>query len=237
MLRYRQRYAAEKSFLSEQWSLDTLSIQVDNEKKLLYIVIPKAGSTAIKYEFIWKNLFGNNVPPEIAQKRNAILGYHFTKSLEPYKDYFKFTVVRDPYTRFLSAFFHVIHKGYRKDYNFEIIRSLGIEDWPDEIVNDPNEFLHNVTKEILNRNPHTALQTYLLPRDLKELDYIGQLENKEELGSTLSQMLNVDIRFDLQHFKGPVRDYYSVNINRKRFNQLFMEDYETLKRFYKPLTG
>jgi len=231
-----QRFAAAKLFSSQQWSLDTMVIQVDNDNKLLYLEIPKAGTTSIKRELFLKSLFGKSSPEEINSLTHIILGYQYATSLAPYKNYFKFTVVRDPYTRFMSAYFFGINKKHRKKY--DLLHLLGIENWPDEILNDPNQFIENIDKEILNKDPHTALQTHLLPKDLNELDYIGQLEKIEELGKKISNLANDNINFNLTHFKkGFIQDYYSFKIDAGKFNQIFMEDYETLNKFYKPLTN
>jgi len=158
-----------------------------------------------------------------------VLGYIHTETLEPYKDYFKFTVVRDPYKRFLSGFYGFLYNGK----NSFISKTMGISDYPEEIFSDPNIFLSHVNKEILNKNPHTALQTYLLPRDLNELDYIGQLEDMAQVESKLSHVLREKIQFGWEN-KGQGTNYYSKNIDIDRFNQIFMEDYETLRQFYAP---
>jgi tetratricopeptide (TPR) repeat protein len=232
-----QRFALEKSSFSPERTVNTISVQVDNKNKLLYVVIPKAGSTTVKHTLFFHPLFGNCDYPEILKEINHIIGWNYTTTLEPHKEYFKFTVVRDPYTRFMSAFFHLIHKDYRYRNNFHVIQSLGMEDWPDEIVTDPNKFLHHVDKGILNRDPHTALQSSILPKDLNELDYIGQLESMKETEETLSRILSIRVKFGhmMLGSKAPKIDYYSIRIDKKRFNQIFAEDYEILKDFYSPL--
>ncbi len=72
---------------------------------------------------------------------------------------------------------------------------------------------------------------------MHELDYIGQLENMKEVEEKLSQILNAEIKFDWIKTgnKGPSRDYCSIKIDPNRFNQIFAEDYQTLKDFYSPL--
>jgi hypothetical protein len=205
------------------------------EVKLLYVEIPRAGCTTIKYELFWKRKYGeldssHELQSILKRQMHDVLGYIHTETLEPYKDYFKFTVVRDPYTRFISGFYGFLHNAR----NSFISKTMGIQDYPDEIFSDPNTFLCNVNKEILNRNPHTALQTYLLPGDLNVLDYIGRLENMAEVENTLSHVLREKIQFGWEN-KGQGADYYSIRIDVDRFNQIFMEDYETLNAYYSPL--
>lgn len=226
-----QRFAPEQSSLTKQWAPHRMGFLVDNEKKVFYLAIHKAGSSSIKHELFFKPLFGNYDYSGVINEINYILGYNYTTTLAPYKDFFKFAIVRDPYTRFMSAYFMGIHKQCRWKYDF--LEKLGIEDWPEEILNDPNKFIDTVDKEILNRDPHTALQSYLLPKDLRELDYIGKLENLEEVEQRLSEVLGRKVKF-LQAQKGRGKDYYSIDVDPDRFNQVFAEDYEIFKDFYKP---
>jgi tetratricopeptide (TPR) repeat protein len=227
-----QRLAPEQSSLYKEWAPHRMEFLVDNENKVFYLSIRKVASSSIKHELFFKPLFGNYDYSKIVYEINYILGYSYTTTLEPYKDFFKFAVIRNPYTRFMSSYFMGIHKQRRWEYN--LLENLGIEDWPEEILNDPNKFINSIDKEILNRDPHTALQTYLLPADLNKLDYVGKVENLEEVAQRLSEVLCRKIKF-LPVQKGRDIDYSSLEIDVDRFNQIFAEDYETLKDFYSPL--
>jgi len=208
--------------------------RVNHIKKLLYVEIPKAGCTTIDYELFWKPLFGDNQPREITCRFQEILGSKCTfhlNDLTSFKDYFKFTVVRDPYTRFMSAFYFILHNNRLSP----IVQSLGISHWTDDIFGDPNIFIHRVNKSILNRNPHTALQTILLPKNLTDLDYIGQLEDMDSVEKCLSQVLSEKIQFGWWKKQREANNYYPLKIDAEKFNDIFMEDYETLGKFYQPL--
>jgi tetratricopeptide (TPR) repeat protein len=213
-----------------RWTPNKLIVHVDQERKLLYLAVPKAGYTTIKHALFWKPLFGNRTPQEIMTRMHDILGYSHVRALDQYKDYFKFTVIRDPYRRFMSGFYGFVYKKR----NSVLSKDLGISDYPESIFSDPNAFIHKVNREILNRNPHTALQTYLLPETLFALDYVAQLENIEELEKKLSHILMEKIKFDWLH-RGKGIDYYAINMDTDRFNNIFMEDYNTLKEYYSPL--
>jgi hypothetical protein len=205
------------------------------EEKFLYVEIPRAGCTTIKYELFWRRKYGELDPTHEIQKilkrqMHDVLGYIHTRTLESYDDFFKFSVVRDPYTRFMSGYYGFLYKNK----NAFISKTLEIDNYPDEIFFDPNEFLHSVNKDILNKNPHTALQTNLLPKNLRDLDFIGQLENMEAVEEKLSHVLRERIKFGWEQ-KGRGIDYYSIKIDTDRFNDIFREDYETLENFYRPL--
>jgi tetratricopeptide (TPR) repeat protein len=224
-----RRFAPEQSSLYKEWAPHRMEFLVDNENKVFYLSIRKVASSSIKHELFFKSLFGNYDYSKIVHEINYILGYNYTATLEPYKDFFKFAVIRDPYTRFMSAYFMGIHKQRRWEYS--LLKNLGIEDWPEEILNNPNRFLNSIDREVLNRDPHTALQSYILPANLNELDYIGKVENLQEVEQNLSKVLCKKIRF-LQVQKGRNIDYPSIEIDFDRFNQIFAEDYKTLKDFY-----
>jgi hypothetical protein len=113
------------------------------------------------------------------------------------------------------------------------MRFIGIAAWEDEMFSDINKFLERSTGDILNRDHHTALQSYLLPKDLNQLDYIGRIENMEDVEDRLSQVLDEKITFAWLN-RGHRKDYYSTDIDVHRFNDIFEEDYELLKDFYKP---
>jgi hypothetical protein len=202
-------------------------IHVDNQKKLLYLEIPKAGCSSIKYELFYKAKYGTDYTLKDIHEK---VGYNWASSLEPFKNYFKFTIIRNPFTRFMT----MIYFGplYKKK-SIDLVRLLGIDDWPDNRFNDPNTFLYHVTKEILNRNPHTALQTYLLPENLNEMNYIGKVENMEEVENRIAQILGEKIKFP--HINKSMRNYYAVKIDVDRFNEVFQEDYSKLKDFYESL--
>ena len=80
-------------------------IIVDEERAFLYCPIPKAANTA------WKAvLFGPDRPNDPQELHRRDIGFTYLSSLPEEKwleirdDLFKFTFVRDPYSRLLSAF-------------------------------------------------------------------------------------------------------------------------------------
>ena len=225
-----------KKFLEKIWIRSNIKlpmntnnfmiIHVDDEDKFLYVEVPKAGCSTIKYELFFKRRFGEMYPRD---SMHHILGYKFTETLDLYRKYFKFTVVRDPFTRFMSVYFERIFD--RKDPT--VCDSLGITDLGDEIFSDVNKFLSHMTRDILNRDHHTALQSYLLRNNLDQLDYIGQLENIKDVEDNLSEVLDEEITFAWLN-KGSRKDHYPIDVDMQRFNNIFSEDYEFLKDYYKP---
>jgi len=204
-----------------------LCVHEDLERKLLYVEIPRAGCSSIKYELFFKPKFGKeSTLKDIHEK----VGYKWTKSLREYRDFFKFSVIRDPFERFMSMFYGPIRgdTGEKGWY----CKNIGIEDWPIEYFSDPNTFIHYIDKDILNRNHHTALQTYLLPADLSELDYIGHIEDMKGVQAKLSEKTGEIILFP--QINKTNRNYYRHPVNMERFYEIFLEDYKAFEPFYKP---
>jgi hypothetical protein len=202
-------------------------VHEDLKRKILYLEIPRAGCSSIKYELFYKPKYGKDAD---LKDIHGKLGYKWIKSLKEYRDFFKFAVIRDPFERFMSMCNGaIIADTGRKGW---FCKHLGIEHWPIECFSDPNTFIHYVDKEILNRNQHTELQTYLLPADLSELDYIGHLEDMKEVQDKLSKVTGERIVFP-QINKSNL-NYYMQPVNMDRFYEIFLEDYEAFKDFYSP---
>ena len=103
-----RRFAPEQTSLYKEWAPHRMEFLVDNESKVFYLSIRKVASTAIKHGLFFNPLFGNYDYSKIVSEINYILGYHYTTDLKPYRDFFKFSVIRDPYKRFMSAYFIVL---------------------------------------------------------------------------------------------------------------------------------
>jgi hypothetical protein len=69
---------------------------------------------------------------------------------------------------------------------------------------------------------------------LRQFNYVGHLENINDVEYKLSEVLNEKITFSWLN-KGPLEDYYSMDIDVQRFNAIFEEDYELLKDFYRSM--
>lgn len=77
---------------------------VDDDKKILYVPIPKCGSSTIKNLFTFAR-FGKNYGEVVHYRhREMYRVVPFAEFATTYRDYYKFTVVRDPIERVLSYY-------------------------------------------------------------------------------------------------------------------------------------
>jgi len=141
---------------------------INHEKKLIFIHIPKNAGTSIIKAMGVKNLY-------------------MDKTIEEYKEYYrdywnsyiKFTVVRDPMDRFISAykfarmeesgwFSATEEEGLEKHHHYEICNSMNINEYISYLYKNPKEF-----------NRWTIPQTFILENENKEIeiDYFVRYEN------------------------------------------------------------
>lgn len=206
-------------------------IHVNEEAKILYVEIPKAGCTSIKTELFFKPKYGL---PKADVSVHTHLGYKKVFNLAKYKDYFKFTVTRDPYARFLSFFNDKILNGTEGGRSLTICKKYcKIVEFND--IQNPNDLLLLLNKRILFCDSHICPQYYLLPRNLHDLDFIGQIENMDEVNKVLSS--NLGKKIVIPHFhKSNYEKTFSVDVDKDLFNYIYRKDYEIFKDRYKPLS-
>ena len=83
---------------------------INHEHKFLFLHLPKTGGTSINKFF--NDKFDNN-------ERDFGHPYLSDYKCNNFDDYFKFTVVRNPYDRLVSAFFYMKeYSNFQSDINF-----------------------------------------------------------------------------------------------------------------------
>ncbi len=151
------------------------SLKICKHKNYIYFSVPKAASTTIltilnKAESY--NLITNNL---LHSPHNPINSF-FSNSIQDFSDLleksFKFTLVRNPYTRVLSAYLNKIAQYdpnitpyFEKRYKTKNNKISFID------------FLHIISKDDQNElDPHWKPQTKLTFIDFIKLDFIGHIE-------------------------------------------------------------
>jgi hypothetical protein len=164
---------------------------INHKKKLIFIHIPKTAGTSI-----YKSLGVEDI-----SYQNKFLGHRSIENYkEQYKDYWniylKFTVVRDPIDRFISAykfarmresFWHSDNSNkLPKNEYYEICNSLDINQYILDLYNTPE-----------NHTILTLPQIFFIENKYKkiEVDYIAKYENLDNdlknIGVNLTERLNV----------------------------------------------
>lgn len=169
-----------------------------SSNKILYNI-----TASDTHRFVWfrvakvatrtiRDIFEKNVPL-------SVNSFSVSYKRKDYEGYFKFAFVRNPWDRVVSCYCNkVIPKNHRafeecfgKDFNYFI------------------DFINR--QDLITADPHIRLQSSLFP--IKEMDFIGKLENFPE---DLSYVLSI---LKLDHF--PIG--HKNKTNHKHYSQYYSE--------------
>lgn len=185
----------------------------------------------MKYELFIKpyiteerqTLFRNDY--QMIHETTAVASSVVNWSKKKYKDYFKFTIVRDPLERFISG-----HKNKILNCDEKILENLKIKKSDFQKIKDINIFLDYINEYTIKRDQHFSNQKSLIPK-LKYIDFVGKLKNMSEVERVLSEKTGRKITFPVINKSGgsitPILDI-------EKFYYLYRKDYKMLKGFYAP---
>jgi len=189
------------------------------EKNCIFVHIPRAAGSSVS-EAVFGNLGGGH---RTVKRYRAIFGRKFWS-------YYKFTFVRNPYTRLISA--------------YEYLKSGGHPAWPSnqrfgqEVLESYSCFSDFVLNWLQPERsewpvPHFLPQTHFLELDSKfPLDFVGCLERIEKDFEELSE--KIDIEGDLpNNNKTPVdkkslQYYYGKEKVLRRVKSFYRKDFKKL---------
>jgi hypothetical protein len=151
---------------------------VHNEKKIVYIHIPKTAGTTVEQIFFNKNGFKS--------EHKDITFY------KDYYDYYIFSFVRNPYTRIISIYNYFINGGNKSNFDKNKINP--------EI--DINDFLNEYNE---NNLPFLKTQ-YSYLQDSNHINFIGRFENFDEDLKKVCNINNVEF-IDIHNRVTLYKDY------------------------------
>lgn len=187
--------------------------------KFKFIHIPKTGGSSIEVVFDLQhkdNLFVPSFTDEIQGVKFA--PQHFTHSLINYfkpecKDYFSFTIVRNPYSKLISEYFYI-------NKNFE---------------NNP---INNFSEDHFNEWFDTSLTKFDIDHKLPQstfldipVDMVLKLENIEEDWKELNKKLGTDYKLIHDNKSSINKDNIVGSLNRdtkQKIYNIFKNDFEKL---------
>lgn len=171
------------------------SLKGFDEHKCIFIHIPKSAGVSIN-----KELFGN-----LGGAHRSVRTYKRVFGPATFRKYFKFTFVRNPYSRLLSAY-RFLKKGGFCDVDRQ---------WAEENLSQYSsfrEFVHDwLTEEsVLTYNHFRPQFMFLCDRSYEpEVDFVGHFETLTDDFEVVCKRLNVDCELK-EYNKGPEKnDHWS----------------------------
>lgn len=151
---------------------------IDNDKKILFVHIPRTGGSSIKSSL--------DLHDKLFKKSPSFLDYHtpFRNIDNIYDSYFKFTFVRNPWDRFVSLYFFNKSTRYQKMFPNRLTT----------LIAKKYEF-----KEWLDIFPYRKFQQ--VDYGVLELDFIGRYETiQDDFNTIFNKKLNVENSTDKKHY-------------------------------------
>lgn len=178
--------------------------------------IPKAANSTVVVNLA-RLRFGYHVPSKQAKRLFRTPAELSAAEAERVKNLYRFAIVRNPYTRTLSAYLDKVErKALRRN------RETSFEGFLDELE-----------AGALYSNAHWAPQSSLLLLPLSDFDFIGKVENlKEDLGQALAYLKGGPVDWSLVSAKGnaaganqKLARYYRNPETVERVSKLFADDF------------
>lgn len=202
----------------------------DPDQRFFYNAIAKAGHSTVLANLAELKL-GHAIDDETAKSGTFIRPSELTEShMREFDNYFKFSIVRNPFTRILSAYLDKIVHGSRGQMRPEGLRfpeTGAAPSFADFCAYLENGHLHD--------HYHFAPQTSVLLLPLAAFDFIGKLESLgPDLAFIRARLANVPadapIRNQDTHRTGSnekIREYYTEEL-ASRVGRLYREDFVAL---------
>lgn len=220
---------------------------ISQKYKIVYFEIPKTGCSTIKKTLQYIESDGQAIKKEqIHNKVNSPLKGIFdfdskiSENILSSDDWFKFVFIRNPYERVLSAYLDkIVTNQWEKKRR---VGGLGFT-FEDEI--SFLDFLEAISRQNpLDMDIHWRPQTYMLPLNFNEFDYIGRFENfathwNEVLillqnrvqGEDKRLFTSQDVVFHKTDAKNKINKYYGEK-EKRIVQSLYEVDFDVLNYGY-----
>lgn len=197
---------------------------IDHKTKCIFVHIQRTGGTIIE-----KQLMGNDLWWIEPESKHLIASRMKKKYAEYWNDYFKFSIIRDPWARTVSMLRFPEEFYIQKDRNTG--KLVNVQSYIDKYTLRNNCFIETDTRFVdprfcYDENKHKLNQVYLNILD-EELDYIGKYENLEETLSYISSKIGVNLTINAR--QGSISyDNYFTEETKEMITSLYEND---LKHF------
>jgi len=191
------------------------SLKGFDELKCIFVHIPKAAGVSVNRE-----LFGN-----LGGAHRTVRTYKRVFGPVKFKKYFKFTFVRNPYSRLLSAYRFLKKGGFCEKDRLWAEQNLAQ-------YNSFRDFVHGwLTEETVMEYNHFIPQfVFVCDRSLEpEVDFIGRFETIDEDFEKICKKLNIS-RSLKNHNQGPEKEaHWSTFYSKEEFekvSRIYRKDFE-----------
>ena len=207
-------------------------VRKSKQYQLAYFPIPKSACTSISqmlYQVINDTPFVDDGSDEALLNIHDYFDAGFSElSLDEYKNYFKFTVVRDPIERFISAYRNrIIYHGDLDD----VLASMELSDRP-----SINEFAMDLESHIsrcLSVELHFQPVHFRLGSDLSILDKVFPIEEINKVATLISKAIGRNIVLPHVQTGGPKYTVHDLSSNvLEKLIGFYQKDYELLTPYY-----
>ena len=211
----------------------------DLDKKIIFTHPPKCGGTSIEEMLGFLQL--RNKYPNIHVFKHGSLEMHTDKVKTKGFDsnvFFKFSIIRNPWSRSVSFYNHVRYKAYYYYYYSNKATHLEIPMYVKDSRNMTfKEFVFKYYKNDFNSNVVT--KPYMFLNDKFSLDYVIRLENLKEDFYLIHDKFKIDKDLHIPHLNNS--DKYIERVDYKQYydeetknfiETLFKWDIETFKYTY-----
>jgi hypothetical protein len=209
----------------------------DLEKKFIFTHPPKCGGTSIEELLGFLKL--RETYPNVHRFKHGSLKMHVDKIKDcgfNANDFFKFSIIRNPWSRSVSFYNHVRHKEY--DYYMNQASHLEIPQYvKDSIQMTFKQFVFTHYKN--NFNSDVSTKPYMLLENNFSLNYVIRLEHLQEDFMSIQDNLQLKLNLDIPHLNNSdkyinrknYKDYYDEE-TRNFIEDLFKYDIELFKYVY-----
>jgi len=191
------------------------SLKGFDELKCIFVHIPKAAGVSVNRE-----LFGN-----LGGAHRTVRTYKRVFGPVRFKKYFKFTFVRNPYTRLLSAY-RFLKRGGFCDVDKE---------WAEDNLGQYHSFAEFVDEwltpeSIMTYNHFRPQFMYLCDRSFEpEVDFIGRFESIDEDFEKVCQHLNISRKLKKHNLDSEKEKHWTefyTDRELEKVYQIYQKDFE-----------
>lgn len=189
---------------------------VEDENKVIYVHIPKTGGNAVMSSLFNCSGVGHDY-----------IEAYYKFDRDKFNEYFKFTIVRNPYTRFNSAFNYLKRGGISVSdikYMKPMLDKINdIDDFVDNLRNDAAFFLN-----VMNYDHFIPQHSFLMSKSRISgitIDYIGKQEEFNECINELANRLSIEnVESKLVNETGSYNKHLSDNV-KSFVNEHYSKDF------------